>query len=223
LTRIVSRITVGRVSREGVRQYHSPLRGAQQQQTRERILEAAIGHIADEGLAELTVPLVAERAGVSLRTVYRHFPTKDELIDSIGEFRDARFGVSGPPRSVEELVETTPALFEGFAARDDLVRAADVSAAGRQIHDRARRRRAKALSRIFEDVTRELTHEEGRRVVAAVQVLWSTRAWLTMHDNWGMDGREAGATAQWAIATLVAQARGEAEMRSNHRPPPAAA
>jgi AcrR family transcriptional regulator len=191
----------------GVRPYRSALRGAQQQQTRERILEAAIGQIAEEGLGELTVPLVAERAGVSLRTVYRHFPSKDDLIDSVAEFRDLQFGVHGPPATVEELLETTPRLFEGFAARDDLVRAADVSAAGRHIHDRARRRRAKALSRIFEEVTRDLSPTEARRLAAIVQVLWSTRAWLTLHDNWGMDGKEAGKAAQWAIATLLDEAR----------------
>jgi AcrR family transcriptional regulator len=191
----------------GVRQYRSPLRGEQQQQTRERILEAAVARIAEDGLAELTVPLVAERAGVSLRTVYRHFPTKDDLIDSVGEFRDAQFGVTGPPESIEELLRNTPALFEGFAARDDLVRAADVSAAGRQIHDRARRRRALALRKIFEEVTADLSPTEARRLVATVQVLWSTRAWLTLHDNWGMDGREAGRAAQWAIETLIDEAR----------------
>lgn len=211
LTRLMSRNSVGAMTPPRVRPYRSPLRGAQQQQTRERILEAAIGQIAEEGLAELTVPLVAERAGVSLRTVYRHFPTKDDLIDSIGEFRDAQFGVSGPPSSVAELLERTPALFEGFAARDDLVRAADVSAAGRQIHDRARRRRANALAEIFEEVTAGLAPAEARRLVAAVQVLWSTRAWLTLHDNWGMDGREAGRAAQWAIATLIDEARRMAE------------
>ncbi|MEA2280314.1 MAG: hypothetical protein QOK21_921 [Solirubrobacteraceae bacterium] len=189
------------------RQYRSPLRGAQQQQTRQRILEAAISRIAEDGLAELTVPIVAEQAGVSLRTVYRHFPTKEDLIDRVGEFRDAQFGVSGPPASIEELIENTPALFEGFAARDDLVRAADASAAGRHVHDRARRRRAKALSAIFEEATQDLTPAEARRLVAAVQVLWSTRAWLTMHDNWGMDGREAGTAAQWAITTLCDAAR----------------
>jgi AcrR family transcriptional regulator len=195
------------MSSPGTRPYRSQLRDEQQQQTRERILEAAIGLIAEDGLAELTVPGVAERAGVSLRTVYRHFPTKDDLIDSVGEFRDAQFGVSGPPSSIEELLENTPALFEGFAARDDLVRAADVSAAGRQIHDRARRRRATALRRIFEEVTGDLSPAEARRLVATVQVLWSTRAWLTLHDNWEMDGREAGRAAQWAIATLVEEAR----------------
>jgi AcrR family transcriptional regulator len=206
------------MSPAGARQYRSPLRGAQQQQTRQRILEAAIAQIAEDGIVELTVPVVAERAGVSLRTVYRHFPTKDDLIDQVGEYRDAQFGVSGPPASVEELLANTPALFEGFATRDDLVRAADASAAGRQVHDRARRRRAKALSAIFEEVTRDLTPAEARRLVATVQVLWSTRAWLTLHDNWGMDGKEAGAAAQWAIATLLDEARRMGDEHARGKP-----
>jgi AcrR family transcriptional regulator len=205
------------MTRSGVRPYRSALRGAQQQQTRERILEAAIAQIAEDGLSELTIPLVAERAEVSLRTVYRHFPTKDDLIDAVAEFRDSQFGSHGPPESVEHLLATTPALFEGFAARDDLVRASDVSAAGRQIHDRARRRRAKALTKILEDVTADLTPAEARRLAATVQVLWSTRAWLTLHDNWGMDGKEAGKAVQWAIETLIAEAERMGKAKNGRR------
>jgi AcrR family transcriptional regulator len=190
----------------GVREYRSALRGAQQEQTRVRILEAAIGQIADEGLSELTVPLVAERAGVAVRTVYRHFPTKEELLDGVNAFRDQKFGFVAA-ESVEELLEIVPRLFSGFAAHHDLARAADATAAGRQIHDRARRRRAQALSGLFEDVTRDLPPEQARQVVATIQVLWSTRAWLTLHDNWDMDGEQAGAAVQWAMGALIAEAR----------------
>jgi hypothetical protein len=67
-------------------------------------------------------------------------------------------------------------------------------------------------------VTRDLTPAEARRLVATVQVLWSTRAWLTLHDNWGMDGKEAGAAAQWAIATLLDEARRMGDEHARGKP-----
>jgi len=204
MSRITFAVTVGP---DRTRQYRSPLRDDQQQRTRARILDAAIQRVAEEGVAELTIPLVAERAGVSLRTVYRHFPTKDDLIEKIGDSRDAQLGITHQPGSIEALLADMPALFELFHEHDDLVRTADVSRAGREVHDRARKRRAANLERIFEEVTRELSPTEARRLLAAVQALWSTRAWLTMHDSWGLDGREAGEAAQWAIGVLIDEAR----------------
>jgi AcrR family transcriptional regulator len=49
--------------------YESPLRAEQMEQTRLRILEATADVLADEEVDEVTVPLVAMRARVSLRTV----------------------------------------------------------------------------------------------------------------------------------------------------------
>ena len=68
------------------RPYESPLRAEQLEQTRLRILEATADVLADEEVEEVTVPLVAMRARVSLRTVYRHFPTKEALFDAFGEW-----------------------------------------------------------------------------------------------------------------------------------------
>jgi AcrR family transcriptional regulator len=63
------------------RTYTSPLRADQMEQTRLRILRAVTDVLADPGTEEVTIPLVARRARVSLRTVYRHFPTREALFD----------------------------------------------------------------------------------------------------------------------------------------------
>jgi AcrR family transcriptional regulator len=49
---------------------------------RQRILEAAEATFASEGLAT-PVDTVAERAGVGIGTLYRHFPTKEALFEAI--------------------------------------------------------------------------------------------------------------------------------------------
>ncbi len=50
------------------------------QQTRADIAEAAIGLFRDLGFDAVTMDDVAAAAGTSRRTVYRHFPSKDELV-----------------------------------------------------------------------------------------------------------------------------------------------
>src|SRR5918999_5613933 len=58
-----------------------PLR-ADARRNRERVLKAARAVFADQGI-EAQIDDVAKRAKVGVGTVYRHFPTKDALVDAI--------------------------------------------------------------------------------------------------------------------------------------------
>jgi AcrR family transcriptional regulator len=51
--------------------------------TRERILAAALAQVAAGGYASASVQRVAERAGVAVGSVYRHFPSKGELFAEV--------------------------------------------------------------------------------------------------------------------------------------------
>jgi AcrR family transcriptional regulator len=60
-------------------------------QTRREIAEAALELFARDGYDAVGVSAIAEHAGVSLRTFYYYFPTKDDVLspisrDSIGDF-----------------------------------------------------------------------------------------------------------------------------------------
>lgn len=54
-------------------------------ETRERIIDAAVGAIAADGLDAFTVGSVASRAQVSSALVHYHFATKDKLLVAAGE------------------------------------------------------------------------------------------------------------------------------------------
>jgi AcrR family transcriptional regulator len=47
--------------------------------TRERIVAAALAQVAAGGYGSAAVQIVAERAGVAVGTLYRHFPSKGDL------------------------------------------------------------------------------------------------------------------------------------------------
>lgn len=54
--------------------------------TRLRLLEAAAVLVAEESLAQLSVENIADKAGVSRRTFFAHFPSKDDLLAAVVEF-----------------------------------------------------------------------------------------------------------------------------------------
>lgn len=56
--------------------------------TRERIISAAARLFYNEGIRSVSVDAVAEEAGVTKRTLYYHFASKDDLIGAYLEARD---------------------------------------------------------------------------------------------------------------------------------------
>ena len=104
------------------------------QQNRERILAAA-EQVFGEGGAAASTEEVARRAGVGIGTVFRHFPTKNDLIEAVlvRHFIDladrARaLGSAGPPGEalralIRVMIETGPtkiALLSLAADRDQI-------------------------------------------------------------------------------------------------------
>jgi AcrR family transcriptional regulator len=72
--------------------------------TRERILDGAVRAIARFGLAKLGMGDVGAGAGVSRATVYRHFPTREALLDALSQREAERFFAG-----VLEALEAAPA------------------------------------------------------------------------------------------------------------------
>src|SRR5215470_18818192 len=93
------------------RVYRSPLRDERAIQTRTRILDGLVQVMARNGIAELSIPLIARQAGVSIPSVYRYFPTKRDLITALDEYAHQRgsftlneFGSLDTPEDVAKIV-----------------------------------------------------------------------------------------------------------------------
>jgi AcrR family transcriptional regulator len=56
------------------------------EQTRRRIIDAAYGLFYRKGFLRVSVDAIAEAAGVTKRTLYDHFTSKDELLRAVLEF-----------------------------------------------------------------------------------------------------------------------------------------
>ncbi|HEY1274278.1 MAG TPA: TetR/AcrR family transcriptional regulator [Thermoleophilaceae bacterium] len=77
--------------------------------TRERIVGAALEQVARGGYASASVQAVADRAGVAVGTVYRHFPSKAGLFSEVF--------VRASERELDVVVETSEADGRGAPER----------------------------------------------------------------------------------------------------------
>lgn len=78
------------------RSYRLGRRGEAAGETRQRILDATFELHAEQGIAATTMKQIAERADVSVGTVYHHFPTYEDAIQSCGRQTWERFPPPGP-------------------------------------------------------------------------------------------------------------------------------
>ncbi len=113
---------------------YNKLRAVQAQATRARILEATVTVMA-RGVASVSIPAVANEAGVSVPTVYRHFGTKRNLLAAVFPHVLRRAGLDElvPPRTVDELRHGVRALFDRIDSAGDLARAAAASPAADEV------------------------------------------------------------------------------------------
>ncbi len=79
--------------------------------TRQRVLDAAFARIAEVGIARLALEDVATEAGVSRQTVYRHFGSRDGLVEQL-VLREEQWFVD----RVVEAASLHPAAGEAIAA-----------------------------------------------------------------------------------------------------------
>ena len=191
------------------RTYTSQLRADQMEQTRLRILRAATEVLADPATEDVTIPLVARRARVSLRTVYRYFPTREALFDAWAEWVDAslRIHLHSYPERADRLPEFALDLYRAYDESEPLVKAMLSSKAARTVRARTRRRRQRAFTRAMSELTQELDPKERLRALAVVYLLVSAPAWQAMREQWGLDGTEAGNAAAWAVRVLTDELR----------------
>lgn len=79
-----------------VRNYRLGRRGEAAEETRRRIVDATFALHSEQGVAATTMKHIAERADVSVGTVYHHFPTYDDAIQACGEHAIALAPPPGP-------------------------------------------------------------------------------------------------------------------------------
>jgi len=98
-------------TRTARRRYQMKDRARAQAETRERIVGATMRLHDEQGVAATSFVDVAQRAGVGVATVYRHFPTVGSLVAACGAHV---WKEMDPP-----VPERAPELFRDVARRED--------------------------------------------------------------------------------------------------------
>jgi len=187
------------------------MNGKQRQRVRTRnaILDALADVIAESGGLEFSIQQVADRAGVTHRTVYNHFPTREALRDGLAERVEELLAATGRPRpdagtpllaSLAPMVGDTYALFESCAPA---VRASVILTLASRGPARIAKQRTDTFRKIVRHGLPANAPVPAAEATAAVRMFLSSIGWHVLTEHLGLSPAKAAATAKWATQVLL--------------------
>jgi AcrR family transcriptional regulator len=185
------------------------LRAENTDRTRRRILDAVVGLVAGQGNADFSMKDAAAASGVSLRTLYRYFPTRQLLIDAVATVGD-QAAASNLPQAAFVLTDLGPWLeraWENLLEQEAFIRAQHTSPNGAAI------RRARIP--FFREVTETLLEREVPGIDAATRddivdtilLLVSSSAMFELIDVLELPIERAARLASDAVVALISTRR----------------
>ena len=180
-------------------------------QTRRRIIDATRELHTERGIAATSWDDIAARAGVGVGTVYRHFPSRDELIPACGErslqivappdprsVRSLFDGVDAPAERIERLVREAFAIYERGAPelrvmRDEPEMHPSVAAAGETVDA--------SLTALVDAALAPLRLTAADRAV--VRALIDLGTWQSLRDQ-GLEAADAVDAVSLLLAARLA-------------------
>lgn len=192
------------------RPYHSPLREEQVRRTRDLILDALIELLADRRADDVTTREIAERAGVSQPTVYRHFPDRTALLEGITARGNELMVESEGGFAVESIDEIGPRVEWLFATSERFaveMRAEALLNADPRRFTSDTRRHSEQLLDVVAAAFPDLDERQHVQFAGLLRCLGSSQSWLRMREEFGVPGGEAGPVLRWAIDTLIEAVR----------------
>lgn len=179
--------------------------------TKGLIFEALREVLAEDGTGEFSVQKVADRAGVSHRTIYRYFPTREALLDEfVGWVWEHVIGYEAAPEPVGDLEETPARLRELFAVFDAYApyfEAGVLLSEGGGVEPTGRAARTERAREQLAEVLADLEPAQQRMAFAVIRHLAGLNTWFALRRRLGLEDGEGGEAVAWAVGELIGALR----------------
>ena len=184
------------------------LRARQRELATQAIVDACAELVTERRHLDFSMKEVAERSGVSLRTVYNHFAAREDLLDALGAVMAEQQRALGGPEA--HRLETRADLLH--AVRSNLRifdRLGGISEAFAQMplvdvgRDADRVERTKLITDFIAQQMPSAPEEDARAIALVLRHLLSHRSWFWLTREYGLGTADVVRVVNWAIETLV--------------------
>ncbi len=181
--------------------------------TRQAIIEAYAELSLEQGFNNFTMQEIADRVGISHRTLYRYFDDRDAIVEGLYAEITEQAHAPGSDRFMDGsgLLRHNYRVFGRF--RTPMLVGTLMIEAG-MLEAPGRAARTEYLREKVEEAAPGLNELGRRQVLGLLRVVAGAMAWARMTgDEIGLDDDDAGAASAWAIdALLEAASREEGDL-----------
>jgi AcrR family transcriptional regulator len=161
--------------------------------------------VSDGALDDLSVPAVAQRSGVSVATIYRYFPTRDELLTAAAAEPSRRALTPAAGSATRRRRPGDVPAGDVARLRPQPPAAAPSGRIGRGPRDahRPSRQQPPIARRVRRRPRRRPDHAGGERLISLLLLINGSLALIELHDRQGLAVDEAIDRSLWAANALI--------------------
>ena len=198
------------------RAYRMTARADAAEATAGAIVAAARGLFAERAYDQVSLPVIAERAGVTVQTVLRRFGSKDELFAAAARQRSAEIRAdreAAPPGDISRLV----AHYERWGQEQAHLLAQDARVpAIRAITDDGRRYHRDWIARAYGPRLSKLPTATRRRRLAQLTALTDLTVWRLLRGDLDLDADQTAAAIRELADACLSPDRTRPLARARH-------
>ncbi|ALJ21558.1 TetR/AcrR family transcriptional regulator [Microbacterium sp. No. 7] len=180
--------------------------------TQESILSAYAALVDELGTDDVSFRLIARRAGVGERTVFRAYATRVDLLMATAAWIEQ---MAFARRACASIFDAPLLIREAMHAYDDRPELAHLvaEASMRGVDGAEPAPRGALFDRLLREEIPSLDEAERRTIVAALSHLDSAVTWVSLRRELGMDRADIADAAAWAAEAVLDPVRDRTRRR----------
>ena len=185
------------------REYDNTNRAKKSEETQRHIIQSLVELLAEREGGDVQISEVAERSGITQRTVFRFFKDKKSLHEAMDKYLLSFLTAGNDRLKTESFVEFARGTFALFDKHRSLTMAYVLSPYGQEIRKLLRKKLNQSMIlKIVEENKIQLNETKQMRL-ALITTLVSAKIWYDLQADYGYSGEEMGPALEWALKTLI--------------------
>lgn len=190
-------------SEKAPRSYDNSSRAQRVKADRQLIVQTMVQILVEKKGTEATFEEIAERTGISERTIYRFFKNKTELHRETNLYLTDYLKAGMDQIGSMDMASFAKHTFELFDRNEPLVLAYIYSSFGQEARKLFREKLNQAIiAKVRQEKPLELTPENLKKIAVIVSLV-NAKIWHDIKVDFGFSGTQMGDSMAWAIRSLI--------------------
>ncbi len=171
--------------------------------TQKLILASAIELLEKSGVSELTVRATAKQAGISERTIFRYYASRDEFLDAVAVEVVRLLQTPAIPQTIEELLIYPKVLYSRFEEKVELTTASLHTEMFKRLREGVAQERWQAVRKLIDSHAPHRSEHDRKIAAANVRYYLAASTWHYYRFYFGFTPEETIECAQLAVQLAI--------------------